>query len=258
MSEEIDIRQVKVATCQVCQGWVMAGCFPKSEEDDDAAREWRKCVKAGHKISVVMLTEWNTGPLSEVMCKGHKPEKVAPIAKGKSPASVKKLINTQQQISAAEHDEQNATTGWRGGSALDKPVSDTMGAAEAKYFAHLSDLSPTLLLAEWNATEEASHFEPESYKPEYVRLLLQSLGVALTPQWVSVSERLPEEARVGCKYSKHVLAFGDGGVDGPYFVAYCTLTEVWYLAHDHQPVMDVTHWMPLPVRPVEVEGINPK
>lgn len=76
---------------------------------------------------------------------------------------------------------------------------------------------------------------------------------APTPGWVSVLERLPKEEHTGCGYSGRMLAYGDGGIDGPYFVAYCDLTRlskaVWYLAHDNQPAMPVTHWMPLPLAP---------
>ena len=226
MSEEIDLRQVKVATCQVCQGWVMAGCFPKSEEDDEAAREWRKCVKAGHKISVVLLTEWNTGPLSEVMCRGHKPEKVAPITKGKSPATVQNLmlIATQQEqiaklqafkdfvhttLDAAgvdKHEEQNATTGCRVGARLRDVI-------EASTLA-----SPVA-------------------------------------QWVSVVDRLPTEPDT---YFVYAGQYTNG--DPVFFQAWCSI-----LANESKPtffskgeaVSEITHWMPLPAIPVKLEGSKP-
>ena len=75
MPEAIDTRQVKVAICQHCGGWVMAGCFPESEKRADSRRAWTKCVNAGHEIKVVLLTEWNTGPEREKMCMGHKKTK---------------------------------------------------------------------------------------------------------------------------------------------------------------------------------------
>lgn len=71
--------------------------------------------------------------------------------------------------------------------------------------------------------------------------------------WVSVADRLPVEKYAGCDYSARVLAFGDGGIDGPHFVAYCSLDRAaagqWYLAHDNQPVMTVAHWQLLPATP---------
>ena len=69
-------------------------------------------------------------------------------------------------------------------AALAAPVAavpvaeDAMGARELVYFAHLESLAPAALLAEWEASEEASHVEAESYKPAYVRLLMRALRTA--------------------------------------------------------------------------------
>jgi hypothetical protein len=48
-----------------------------------------------------------------------------------------------------------------------------------------------------------------------------------------------------------VLAYGQPQQDGPFFVAYCDLDGNWYLAHDNQPMMEVTHWQELPTPPAQ-------
>ena len=66
--------------------------------------------------------------------------------------------------------------------------------------------------------------------------------------WVAVGDRLPETIKNGS--STRVLCFGEGGIDGPQFVAYYAPTlNRWFLAHDNQPSMTVTHWQPLPPAP---------
>ena len=85
-----------------------------------------------------------------------------------------------------------------------------------------------------------------------------ALRAALTPAaaavsaagaagWVSVTDRLPETRD---DYSRLLLCYGEGGIDGPWFVAYyCASMGTWYLARDNQPRMTVTHWQPRPAAP---------
>jgi len=72
-----------------------------------------------------------------------------------------------------------------------------------------------------------------------------------TPQWISVTERLPKtrESILGKKSSKVIVAFrfGDGtqGTDTAH-----TLNGEWVF-EDHITVVarTITHWMPLPPPP---------
>lgn len=73
-------------------------------------------------------------------------------------------------------------------------------------------------------------------------------------KWVSVEDELPEPME-GISISKHVLAFIPvDEINGGSFkrtLYFDWNRERWFLSYDHQVVWNVTHWQPLPDKPVE-------
>ena len=72
---------------------------------------------------------------------------------------------------------------------------------------------------------------------------------AQQPRWISVGERLPEDA-------DRVYVALRGGAGGVYIAQYfknkCQLKEdFWILDNDWEGPAHVTHWMPLPLGPEE-------
>ena len=85
--------------------------------------------------------------------------------------------------------------------------------------------------------------------PENLSLLV----AALAPQWVSVTEGLPEGG-------KRVLLQGSKG--GTQCIGFLKLSNVkggyaWDCGVQFRSMAEVTHWMPLPAAPATMEGSQP-
>lgn len=75
---------------------------------------------------------------------------------------------------------------------------------------------------------------------------------AQTPKWISAEERLPEVSvrLLAYEYSAALLVYDGEHMHEAY---YCHTTKMWHDASDEDHIIDVTHWMPLPEPPEEVE-----
>ena len=73
-----DTRQVKVAYCQACGGWVLASTFPACEGRKDSIKEFATCARAGNNINVLLLTDYNNANVPMCGCWLKKKKKVQP------------------------------------------------------------------------------------------------------------------------------------------------------------------------------------
>ena len=112
-------------------------------------------------------------------------------------------------------------------------------------------IPPCLCLEAADAIEER---EKKLYSQDItVAQILAMYTPLFVPQWIPVTERLPEiDEKHHC--SKDVLVYLDGG-----YMAFSALEEnifgqTWFECERHPDVeeeMKVTHWMPLPEPPME-------
>lgn len=85
------------------------------------------------------------------------------------------------------------------------------------------------------------------WRPEMGEPSVGFVEVDDTPRWIPVSERLPEEGVL-------VLVMGENCYNQPVAVVRKLTEHGWYDENDDYLMSFVTHWMPLPALPKEVEG----
>ena len=88
--------------------------------------------------------------------------------------------------------------------------------------------------------------EVEEYKVELLNQVKKT--IEQLPQWISVEERLPESCGTYIAHIVHRYCKVDSY--SRVCIEYFDADNTWASLHD---VYEVTHWMPLPEPPVEVE-----